>query len=346
MAKKKRKASEILAKSKIQPNKLSAKPKPQQAAKAQAETRQTPKTRATPQTKRRAPTLDPEEKKIRDKKRAMAAIPFAIAVLIFVSAWATEPVKVVDPWYEAILLVDSSTRIKDPKLRLETREEGGQKLRELVKEHPYHARVHHLLGIYYAIAGKWDSAIVEQKIAIDKGAGGLVNQVEFAALEQLTQAAMNQSNILLQKKLNDSARALLDEVLTYNDKNGKIYFQIGTIFHRKNNIDSAIFYYNKAVKFDPKYGPAKTNLSLVYFARGNQKLNQGKFNSAEKDFLKAIEYNPRNANFHNNLGAVYMNLGEYDKAARQYQKAVEINPSTPNAQRNLQAALQKSRGNN
>ncbi len=62
---------------------------------------------------------------------------------------------------------------------------------------------------------------------------------------------------------------------------------------------------------------AFSNLGSVYF-------NEGQYQNAEKEFLKAIEVNPKNINAHRNLATTYTRMNLYDKALQEYQKALSL----------------------
>ena len=57
---------------------------------------------------------------------------------------------------------------------------------------------------------------------------------------------------------------------------------------------------------------------------GTIKLYQSDFHEALDDFLKAAEYNPKNAEAYFNIGNVYMNLMDYEKAIKYYTQAIQI----------------------
>ena len=57
-------------------------------------------------------------------------------------------------------------------------------------------------------------------------------------------------------------------------------------------------------------------------------------------FLKAIQLNPRLANYHGNLGVLYHRWGKYSKAQQHYQAALELDPKSHNAKENLKKLQQ------
>ena len=59
---------------------------------------------------------------------------------------------------------------------------------------------------------------------------------------------------------------------------------------------------------------------------GYEQYDQGEFTEAVKSFNTAIEIDPNDASYHDNLGVIFVSLGENHKALGCYKKAIEINP--------------------
>lgn len=248
------------------------------------------------------------------RRRKLTLIALAVIVLIFAFVWVEPGMKnFEDPWYTGIRLVDSSRKVTDEKLKLKLLEEGGSMLRSLAAKHPYHARVHHYLGIYYSISQQWDSAITEQSKAIEIGSGGLVNNVEFDAHRELIFALFS--------KAND--------------------------FSGKNQLDSAIKYYGRAVDESGKVrltnktaelmGHVSNNLSIAYMQKGNAALAQGSLDSALAYYEKSVAITPQRADALNNIGTVYSKKGNQAKAMEYFSKALSIDPENKNAANNMKA---------
>ena len=162
-----------------------------------------------------------------------ASLIFTFFVVFFLLVWKEPEVKSIDPWYEAYFLIDSSLKVADPAVKNQLMNDGGEKLRVLVKKYPYHAKVHLLLGVYYEVAGQWDSAIAEHKQSMKLGAGGTINPIEQDAARQLLICYLNKSNQLLQYGDFSGARKILDEAKAQRLNNPDLENQIGIIFHRQ-----------------------------------------------------------------------------------------------------------------
>jgi len=57
--------------------------------------------------------------------------------------------------------------------------------------------------------------------------------------------------------------------------------------------------------------------------------------SAEKDFVKAIALDPRNAEAHDDLGVIRARRGEHDRAIEHFSTTIRIDPSYHKAYHNL-----------
>lgn len=248
------------------------------------------------------------------KKRNMAYIGFGIVVLIFIFIWIEPGMKgFEDPWYTAIKMVDSSRKVTDESQKIRLLEEGGSQLKKLAALHPYHARVHHYLGIYYTYKQDWDSAITEQTKAIELGSGGLVNNVEYDAHRELIFAIFSKANAFAEKK----------------------------------QLDSAIEYYNKAImesgrlrlskKTEELMGHVNYNLSIAYMQKGNTFLEMKNLDSALVYFEKSVAINPRMADAFNNIGTIYSKMNNQEKALEYFNKALAVDPENKNALNNMNA---------
>lgn len=238
-------------------------------------------------------------------KKLLALIPFAVAVIIYTLVWTKVETVVQDPWYEAIMMVDSSQRVKDPQLKQQLMDKGGNKLRQLVIQHPYHARVHFFLGYYYFLAGNWDSTIIQQKEAYRIDSGSTINSVWPDAINILSNATMNKANTYLSKGQVASAKHTLLESLRYTAGNPFTNKMLGNIYLNLNATDSALYYYNISTSLQPD-ADVLNNMGVVYLTKKDYK-------NAVPFLLKALELKPDNKSAKANLYNCYLSMG--DKAS-------------------------------
>jgi tetratricopeptide (TPR) repeat protein len=217
-------------------------------------------------------------------------------------------------------------------------EKGGAELRRLVKKHPYHARVHFLLGFYYLTAQKYDSAMTELKVAINKGKGGLVNQVEFQAADLLASAALQKSVRQYQNGKQKAARNTLIGAIEYHTRSPQLFGQLGMYYHQSNMLDSARRYYRKALRLDPKLQPARSNYANMEFFFGTRELKKNNINKAVNHYKKAFEYGNENADLMNKIGRNLMAKNQPQIAVNFFRQAVKVKPNFAKAKRNLNMA--------
>ena len=103
-------------------------------------------------------------------------------------------------------------------------------------------------------------------------------------------------------------------------KDGRPYLNLGLIYYWQNRNEEAITLYRKAIRFGSRLASeGHNNIALAY-------LKMGKKQEALKEFQKAIEIRPINANPYYNLGVYYGDNGDMDTAISYLEKAVEIEP--------------------
>ena len=216
-------------------------------------------------------------------------IPLCFSLVIFCILWFKPfNVNLRDPWNEGGLLLDSANKISDPNQRTLLIEQGGKKLAEEIKKHPYHARVHFMYGIYWHMVQNWDSAIFQQKEAIRIGAGGVVNQVEFGAQAMLNSALETKVTPLLNSNLKE-ALDVLENAKTPEMYNPLIDNYKGIIYSRQGNIDSALHCFLR-------YNAAKPNDAGILASIASTYNQKNMKDSALIYINQALKIDPNNAN--------------------------------------------------
>ena len=166
----------------------------------------------------------------------------------------------------------------------------------------------------------------------------------------------------------------------YNDLQGFIKHQdihqsAYTEFYRgftslyKEDYDSAIGHYTKAIELNPDLVEAYTNrggvysktgmydlsiqdcnkaiamrpdLAIPYMNRGIAHNHIGEPAQAIKDLNKAVELDPNDAVCFYNLGNAHIGKGEYDRAIKEYNEAIELNPNFVGVYMNRGLAYKKT----
>ena len=96
-------------------------------------------------------------------------------------------------------------------------------------------------------------------------------------------------------------------------------FISGLIYQESGDNESAIEFYDKAIKANPQDASSYNN-------RGNAKRHLGDHKGAIADYDRTIEIDPQDADAYNNRGIVKRKLGDSKGAIADYGRAIEINP--------------------
>ena len=109
--------------------------------------------------------------------------------------------------------------------------------------------------------------------------------------------------------------------------NFRAYNNLGLCFYKLLNLSLARDYLNKALKINPNYSYAYSNLSSVYLTTDIEK--------SLKYINKAIALDSTQSSFYCNLSQCYMALGDVEKSKTSLMKALELNYSNFNIYYNL-----------
>lgn len=119
----------------------------------------------------------------------------------------------------------------------------------------------------------------------------------------------------------ESAIYYYDKAIKSNPINAAAYCNRGLLYIYKDhpNFKKAINDFNMALKIDPKD-------SKYLYNRGVALAYMGKYNEAIKDFTAAIVINPNYWAAHSNRGSAHMILKNYKQGFLDYDSALKINP--------------------
>lgn len=107
--------------------------------------------------------------------------------------------------------------------------------------------------------------------------------------------------------------------------------KVGAKLFEQGKLDAAIIEFQKAIRLDTKYFPARLNLAYAY-----EKMNR--LEEAINAYREAIDAQPQNFFAHNNLGVLYDKQGLYDSAIAEFETALQIEPDNSMAHKNLEIA--------
>jgi tetratricopeptide (TPR) repeat protein len=109
------------------------------------------------------------------------------------------------------------------------------------------------------------------------------------------------------------------KAIELNPKAAIAYYNRGTTYSGKGNLDQAVKDFNMTIELDPNLAEVYCNRGIIYF-------NNNDFNQAIKDFTKAIEINRNLENAYYNQGNAYVKKGDFNQAIKDYNKAIELDP--------------------
>jgi len=112
---------------------------------------------------------------------------------------------------------------------------------------------------------------------------------------------------------------ILKEIVQKFPKEKRGYFDLGLFYWNQRKFNEAIFYHEKALELDPKFGFAMNQLAYSY-------MELKEFDKALKYFQKYASVAPGDANPFDSMGDLYFRIGKYDEAIRNYQEALNIKP--------------------
>ena len=97
------------------------------------------------------------------------------------------------------------------------------------------------------------------------------------------------------------------EKISPHPKYAKVFYHLGLESQKNNKITDAIYYFKKAIQFNPTFPLSYNQLGLIYQSLGNHR-------RAIEYFQKAISSDPEFFEGFGNLGISYLNTGNNDKA--------------------------------
>lgn len=113
----------------------------------------------------------------------------------------------------------------------------------------------------------------------------------------------------------------------------------GNRLMKENKYVEALQQYNRAIIHDPRNPVLYCNRAAAY-------TRLGEHDKAVADCKLALVYNPQYGKAYGRMGIAYSNLSKFDLARTAYQRAIELEPDNQDYINNLQVAEQKIAGGN
>jgi tetratricopeptide (TPR) repeat protein len=129
--------------------------------------------------------------------------------------------------------------------------------------------------------------------------------------------APSEEQPIVQRKIN---KVVNEPQPSEDDLNAEGYLERGNLSFYKDDFNTAIASYNRAIELKPDLVPA-------YLNRGVANHEKGEFDKAIIDFSRAIELDPRDPQAYTRRGLVYEQQNELRKAYKDYSRAILLDPS-------------------
>jgi Flp pilus assembly protein TadD/peroxiredoxin len=145
---------------------------------------------------------------------------------------------------------------------------------------------------------------------------GTLYQDEFQRNDFTYGVAMFQRGYL------DQAAASFQQVIAAKPQEPEAYYNLGTLYLRKNVLPDARRYLEQTVKLQPNYPEAWNNLGMIAG-------QEGQANEAIRDFQQSLSLRPGYVTAMLNLGNLYRRQGAMDEAEKLLNRALELEPDNP-----------------
>jgi len=177
---------------------------------------------------------------------------------------------------------------------------------------------------------------------------------------------------MFQRGYLEQATASFKQVIAAKPQDPEAYYNLGTLYLRRNAFQDARQYLEQTVKLRPNYPEAWNNLGMVAAQEGqtdeavrnfkqslllrpgyaialanlgNIYRRQGDFEEAEKLLGRALEITPDDPEVNYSLGMLYARQDKFERAAHYLEKAVSLRPEYPDALNNLGVLFVRERRN-
>jgi Flp pilus assembly protein TadD/peroxiredoxin len=153
-------------------------------------------------------------------------------------------------------------------------------------------------------------------------------QQVIAAKPNEPEAYYNLGTLYLRKNSFLEGRQYLEQALKLRPNYPEAWNNLGMIAVQQGQVDDAIRHFRQSLLQRPDYGTALLNLGNVYRRQGN-------FADAEKPLRRAIELEPENPEVNYSLGMLYARQEQLHLASQYLERAVSLRPDYPDALNNL-----------
>jgi tetratricopeptide (TPR) repeat protein len=186
-------------------------------------------------------------------------------------------------------------------------------LKSDISRSPNAAHLHLWLGTVYADKGEDDLAIEQ-----------LLTSLKLSP--NLLKAAHRLGRIFQEEGMYAKAIEYYSKEAELEPSPG-LYSVIGMLYLRQDKYDSAIDYFEKALRMDSNFSAARTDVMVAYHRWALQLIKGGQADEAISVLSSALDLLPSSRVVHYDMGTAYDASGQYGEAIEQYKKVLEIDPS-------------------
>ncbi len=108
--------------------------------------------------------------------------------------------------------------------------------------------------------------------------------------------------------------AATSQELQKNQQQGEVHYKLGVSYLQANNPTMALKEFLQAVEYQPQDSANHVALAQAYQLKKS-------YLNAERHYLKALELEPGEPSYQNNLASLYLDMGEWQKAADYFAEA-------------------------
>jgi len=195
--------------------------------------------------------------------------------------------------------------------RCEVWKNGGTLWTDVIKKYPNKdARPYGCRGLYYQTKNENDKALADMNISLE------LDKNDF----ELT---IMRGNIFFGKGLDEQAYRDYINVVKQKTENPLAFGNLGAIYVRRNQFDSAIFYLNKSLQLD-------SNLVIAYANRAVAYSGLGKTVESIEDFKSYLKLKPNDEKVIASIAVAYQSIGRYQESIEWMSKAIAKKPEFAN----------------
>ena len=135
-------------------------------------------------------------------------------------------------------------------------------------------------------------------------------------------AYFNLGNSYMDEKNYNQAEIYYNQAAICQPQNFKIYYQLGFLCLKKNELQKSCDFFNKSIKYNSNFAPTYYNLGIALS-------NLNKRNETINCLIKAIEINPKYIDAFFLLGVTFREIKKFSLSKKYFLEAFKLNPDYP-----------------